>query len=95
MRYIIKKTPNAMKYYTRLEAELLMAFYSDVERIECQFKLVHKNNTVTSKDLLHEKVGILCVDKTTTPPLIAELDDVVKGLELTPTTFILQELRQA
>lgn len=84
-----------MKYYTLHEAELLMAFYSNIERIECQFKLVHKGAPEGHKKPLQDKVGILCVDKTTTPPLIAELDDVVKGLELTPTHNVLQELKQA
>ena len=84
-----------MKYYTQQEAKLLMAFYSNVERIECQFKLVHKSTPVAQQKPVQEKVGILCVDKTTTPPLIAELDDVVKGLELTPTNNVLQEMKHA
>jgi hypothetical protein len=82
-----------MKYYTLQEAEFLMAFYSNIERIECEFELVRKITANNNSRLLPEKVGILCVDKTTTPPLIAELDDVVKGLEFTPTRQVLEEIR--
>src|SRR5690606_31017519 len=77
--------PRSMKFYTVQEAQLLMAFYSNVERIECQFELVHENESGNTEDIKEGRVGILCVDKTTTPPLVTDLDEVVKGLELTPT----------
>lgn len=83
-----------MKYYTLQEAEYLMAFYSNVERIECEFELVRKISAESHTRNQPEKVGILCVDKTTAPPLIAPLEDVVKGLELTPVQVVLQEIKE-
>jgi hypothetical protein len=74
-----------MKYYNIDDAELLMSFYSHVEPIEGHFELVHT-------DKHPEKVGILCIDKSSDPPLVTEIDDVVKGLELTPITAVLYEV---
>lgn len=81
-----------MKFYTVQEAHYLIAFYSNVERIECQFELVHENKSGNTDDIKEGRVGILCVDRTTSPALVTDIDEVVKGLELTPTSTVLEEL---
>ena len=92
--YLNKFKPHSMKFYTVQEAQYLIAFYSNVERIECQFELVHENESGNPDDIKEGRVGILCVDKTTEPPLVTDIDEVVKGLELTPTRTVLEELEQ-
>lgn len=83
-----------MKFYTVQEAQYLIVFYSNVERIECQFELVHEKKSADPDKIKEGRVGILCVDKTSVPPLVTDIDEVVKGLELTPTKTVLEELKQ-
>lgn len=78
-----------MKFYTLDEAQMLIAYYSNVERIECQFELVKEKDAPKGTP---ERVGILCVDRTTSPPLVTDIDEVVKGLELTPIKTVLESL---
>jgi hypothetical protein len=83
-----------MKLYTLEQAHFLVAYYSNVERIDCQFEVVRDKAAMDSDDAHVANVGILCVDRTATPPMINDLDDVVKGLKLTPTKKVLDELEK-
>ena len=79
-----------MKYYKAEEAHYLVAYFSNVERIDCLFELVGE----AGKEPGEGKIGVLCVDRNVLPATVTSLDEVVEGLGLTPIQKVLQDFRE-